>query len=87
MIRLDYMSRSETKKPTMMAGLFFRRASAVSRAGYLTASGDVGAEARITWIEGYVKSVVYARLVRFATLLSVAPIRRPGAVARPFFLR
>ena len=25
-----------------------------------TASGDVGAEARITWIEGYLKTVVYA---------------------------
>jgi hypothetical protein len=39
-----------------MAGLFARRAPAVLRAGYSTASGDVGAEARITWIEGYVKN-------------------------------
>jgi hypothetical protein len=55
-----------------MAGLFAGRAPALLRAGYSTASGDVGAEARITWIEGYVKTVVYARFLRFATLLSAA---------------
>jgi hypothetical protein len=42
-----------------MAGLFARRAPAVLQAGYSTASGDVGAEARITWIEGFVKTKVY----------------------------
>ena len=48
-------------------GLFTRRAPAVSRAKYSTASGDVGAEARITWIEGYVKVVVYAAFCDCAT--------------------
>jgi len=43
-----------------MAGLFARRTPVVLLAGYLTASDDVGAEARITWIEGYVKAAVYA---------------------------
>ena len=53
-----------------MAGLFARRAPAVLRAGYSTASGDVGAEARITWIEGYVKPVVYAAFFNSATAKS-----------------
>lgn len=35
-----------------------------------TASGDVDAEARITWIEGYVKTVVYAGFLRFAIPMS-----------------
>jgi hypothetical protein len=57
-----------------MAGLFARRAPAVLRAGYSTASGDVGAEARITWIEGYVKAVVYAAFFNSATAKSLSAL-------------
>ena len=53
-----------------MAGLFVRRAPAVLRAGYSTASGDVDAGALITWIEGYVKAVVYAAFFNSATAKS-----------------
>jgi hypothetical protein len=58
------------QRPTGLVGLFARRAPAVLRAGYSTASGDVGAKARITWIEGYVKAVVYAAFFNSATAKS-----------------
>lgn len=44
-----------------MAGFFLGERRLYCWLDCSTASGDVGAEARITWIEGYVKTVVYAR--------------------------
>ena len=66
--RLATQVSSRRRKPTKLAGPFSRRATALLRAGYWTASGDVGAEARITWIEGCVKAAVYAQSFSFAIL-------------------
>jgi hypothetical protein len=54
-----------------MAGLFARRAPALLRAGYSTASGDVGAEARITWIEGNMKCIAYTVCSRMAIITAI----------------
>ena len=43
-----------------MAGFFLGERRLYCWLDCSTASGDVGAEARITWIEEYVKAVVYA---------------------------
>jgi hypothetical protein len=51
-----YTSGQYMKKAQQVGGPFSRRATALLRAGCSTASGDIGAEARITWIDGYVKS-------------------------------
>jgi hypothetical protein len=71
------------KKPELWRlRLFSGRAPALLRAGYSTASGDVGAEARITWIEGMWKSVVYASFFKGAILLSVIGWRKTSNIDR-----